>query len=280
MIISCPACNARFRLAEDALGEEGRRLRCGRCKHAWHQAPLKAGTPDQPAIPVSEAPGAPPAAKPTPQAPNLQAQRSTSRDPSTDLLSARLGDTEDLRRTRLREDQESERLRKEERQHGQHQRLNLDPKKPSSTAPLVVGWLLLVVILAAVLAGGWFFRDQVVAAIPEAARIYAALGIEAEAGRADGLEVQDLSFREETISGEPTLVVTGAIFNTSTSTRPVPTVVAVAVDSAGKPLAEWRFRVAVLSLPPGGSQPFEARHPYPNHKGPIEVTVQLQEPRR
>lgn len=217
---------------------------------------------------------------PAPPAPDVAAQRGPGREDSADLLSARLGDTEDLRRARLRDDQESEWLRKEERLRGDNPRLNLDPKKPSSKAPLLVGWLLVLIVLGAVLAGGWFFRDSVVAAIPEAARIYAALGVSAEAGRADGLEIQTVTFREEMVSGAPTLVVTGAIFNTSTSTQPVPSVVVIATDSAGAPLAEWSFRAAVLSLPPGGSQPFEARHPYPNTKGPIEVTVRLQDPRR
>ncbi len=284
MIVTCPSCSARFRLADDALGETGRRLRCGRCKHAWHQAPL-----EEPPAPQSEDSPAPShqeqGQEGQPRAaagarPSLQGDRRGSpAAQSSDLLSARLGDTEAARRARLRDEQVEERQRTAARQSG-HQRLDLDPVKSSSKAPLVVGWSLVLILLAAVLAGGWYFRDQVVAAIPEAARLYAALGIEAEAGRDDGLEVQNVAFREEEISGDPTLVVTGTIFNSSTSTRPVPTVIAVASNASGQPLAEWRFRAAVLSLPPGGSQPFEARHPYPNHKGPITVTVSLQEQRR
>ncbi len=303
MIITCPSCNARFRLADDALGEKGRRLKCSRCQHSWHQAPLAGPAEGVRAEEVRAEPSGrrtqPPGLRsPTLRPPGQETLKATSApprraDPSgptalpprpaaqpvpDDPLSVQLGDTEADRRARFLSEQERPVAGPGGR--GRGQRLDLDPPKPRSTAPLVVGWLFLLVVLAAVVAGAWYFRDQVVTAIPEAARLYAALGIEAEGGRGDGLEIRDVLYREEVISGDPTLVVTGGVFNSSTSTRPVPTVEAVVTDAGGQVLARWRFRVATLSLPPGGSQPFEARHPYPNHDGPLSVTVDLQEPRR
>lgn len=41
MIITCPECDARFVLPEKALGPEGRRLRCGQCRHIWYKVPPK-----------------------------------------------------------------------------------------------------------------------------------------------------------------------------------------------------------------------------------------------
>ncbi len=312
MIITCPACNARFRLADDALGDKGRRLKCGRCQHSWRQLPpgqdtedgtspgrsspgvtdpgeVHQGATEQGATTAADRRAPNPSLRavgkrgpfPTTRdslGPGLQGPRRPAPAAPDDLLSAQLGDSEADRRQRLKDDHEGRSAELQRR--GRDQRLDLNPATRSSSAPLVVAWLLVLILLGGTLAGAWFFRDQVVAAIPEAARLYAALGIEAEAGRRDGLEIKDVLFQETTESGEPTLVVTGGVFNGSTSTQPVPTVLVRVTDVQGQILIEWRFRVATLSLPPGGSQPFETRHPYPNFDGPISVTVELQPPKR
>jgi predicted Zn finger-like uncharacterized protein len=39
MIVSCPVCQTRYRVDEEALrGESGRIVRCAHCGHTWHQA--------------------------------------------------------------------------------------------------------------------------------------------------------------------------------------------------------------------------------------------------
>lgn len=35
MILQCPSCDARFMAPDLAIGEEGRRVRCGRCRFIW-----------------------------------------------------------------------------------------------------------------------------------------------------------------------------------------------------------------------------------------------------
>ena len=40
MFVSCPECSTKFVVADEAIGEAGRKLRCGSCKHVWHQEPL------------------------------------------------------------------------------------------------------------------------------------------------------------------------------------------------------------------------------------------------
>ncbi len=255
MIITCPNCSARFRLAEDALGAEGRKLRCSRCKHSWHERPaaIKAAPTVAPVI-----------------------------EPDRDLLSEQLGDTEASRKAAMRAAQQDLRpKRPQETAPGRKQsseRLDLEPPKTSSTAPLIVGWVFLLVVVGAVLAGGWYFRGAVVAAVPEVGGFYALLGIEVTPDRAKGLEVQALAFREEEVGGDPTLIVTGTLANTSRSTLPVPMLLARVTDQSGNEILQWRFRIESLSLPPGGNESFEARHPYPNHSGPIEVLVAPQLP--
>ncbi len=38
MILSCPVCATRFMLDDALLPSGGRKLRCARCQHVWHQA--------------------------------------------------------------------------------------------------------------------------------------------------------------------------------------------------------------------------------------------------
>lgn len=37
MIIACPACGTKYVVPDDALGMEGRTVRCAKCKHSWFQ---------------------------------------------------------------------------------------------------------------------------------------------------------------------------------------------------------------------------------------------------
>lgn len=41
MILTCPACSTRYMVDASSLGSEGRRVRCGKCRHTWFQAPAE-----------------------------------------------------------------------------------------------------------------------------------------------------------------------------------------------------------------------------------------------
>lgn len=61
MIIACPNCARRYRIADDAVPATGRTVRCASCKTAWHQtAPEPEPEPVLPSlIPQPESPSAP-----------------------------------------------------------------------------------------------------------------------------------------------------------------------------------------------------------------------------
>ena len=58
MIITCPACSTRYVVPDEAIGVEGRTVRCAKCKHNWYQ--------DGPELEEHEATAAAPEPEPEP----------------------------------------------------------------------------------------------------------------------------------------------------------------------------------------------------------------------
>ena len=60
MIIACPACATRYVVPDNAIGVEGRTVRCAKCKHSWYQDGPELQVPRAKSRPVAVPPPPPP----------------------------------------------------------------------------------------------------------------------------------------------------------------------------------------------------------------------------
>ncbi len=128
------------------------------------------------------------------------------------------------------------------------------PRAPSGAS--MVGWLLLLLVVL-LLVGLVVGRNEIVAAFPQAATVYARLGLPVTLPI--GLEFRNLSSRRELEDGSVVLVVEGEIHNLAGADRLVPPVRVSLVDGSGRELDFGLFDPPQRALPAGGMTRFEAR---------------------
>ena len=169
MHLTCPSCGATFLVEPEHLGPTGRRVRCGKCGHTWHQqrpseadaaerteakAAAAAFAPSEPtAEPAAEQapePAAKPAAKPAAEpAPEPTAKPEPAPEPvDTGERGPRRTASKPPGRARGRRE-----------------------------ASLAAGWVLFLVVVTGLAAGFYFGRAQLVAMVPQMTRLYDLVGL-------------------------------------------------------------------------------------------------------
>lgn len=238
MIITCPSCSARFRVADEQIGPEGRVVRCGRCAYSWHQMPVP---PEPTPLELSE---------PLAEEPPLRPQPSRREEPyEPPPRYAEGGGTRNLPVDRSR-------------------------YRPRRRKGPLVGWLIFMLVLAALAAAGWYWRDKVVATVPETAKVYEWLGIEVGEPAVEGrLELVNYTFVRRLVEGERRLVVAGEVVNGTGQAQPVPQLRARVLDESGNEILAWDFAAEAAELQPGASTRFESMHEHPDYGGELNVEV-------
>jgi predicted Zn finger-like uncharacterized protein len=269
MLITCPNCQASYTVADTALGEKGRSVRCAKCKEVWHavpQAPVMAEAAAeewQPSVdewkpsvdewqPSVEQPATENNAAQTgdaawPQHDTVHGEDPPHVDDAPPVAPAEGADTaQDAAPSGTRSgiDYETTRRRKAARLKAQKER------GFGITAGRVAAAL--GGILVALLIG----RESVVRMFPQTASLYARLGFNINVR---GLEFADLKTSYDTQDGTRVLFVEGDIRNISSAVQPVDNLRFSLRNAAGVEVYSWNGVPDRNLMPPGETTQFRSR---------------------
>lgn len=241
MLLICPACSTSYRVADTALGPDGRKVKCHKCDHVWWVKPAISGQASpaapEPAAATARAPAAapvPPVADETLAAaggaddPDAtiddqddgfdQIEAEVATDPEIEALRDVLSGTPLAAGVGTNPEPDGARAAPARRRRHRYR-----PRLPAGLRALAASRPLRMVALAAslaVVAGGAFaFRDGVVSLLPGSARLYAALG---QPVNLRGLEFHNVSYATEIENGLPVLSVRGEVVNITDRTIAIP----------------------------------------------------------
>lgn len=224
MILTCPNCATRYEADAAKFLPAGRKVRCAKCSHTWHQpAPAPEAVPELVEPPVAVEAPASIAAEPE-QATAKQAEPMRAPEPRATVIESRKVVSAGWRTGAL------------------------------------AGWASLIAVLAILCWGAVQFRQGIVAVWPQTATFYSAAGLDVNTV---GLAFQDVSYRVTSEDDQPVLHIKGRVVNITAREIAVPKISASLTDDARRELYDWTIEADVKNLAPGKATSFSARVPSP-----------------
>lgn len=273
MIIICPNCSKRYKIADESLGG-GRKVRCANCQHRWYAEPPKDDDSDaeQPAAP-SETPPAAPAEPKRKKAEDKTAKSASDAksdiDESDDSADDDLEQSDALDRAidELGAELEGTAGDVDEAVEDIADAADEKPAKIIKKTPKLrkqkggskigmVGWLLALLVIIG-LVGLVVGRNEVVAMFPKSADYFRMVGLPVTMDI--GLEISETVSKRDNSGEIPAIVIEGQIQNISDAERAVPTLRVALLDANREEIDFGLFDPPQTSLLAGAMMKFDVR---------------------
>ncbi|OUS12164.1 hypothetical protein A9Q97_06525 [Rhodospirillales bacterium 47_12_T64] len=223
MIVSCPECDSKFRLAPEALGDKGRKVRCKSCRHTWLQVPDTE--------PDTEIEIASPSANPEPE------------DATPDIPENIAGPANEVPDPIEDDFVEPGKVRSK-RPKG----FTAEKQKKKGKG-LLVGWLLLFILAGGLGYGFWSERVLIVSTVPQTMKLYDLLDLQVFLP-GEGLVIENQKFEQATKAGKKLIVLTGEIVNATKEKIIVPKLIGSLRANTGETLSRKTISLTVEFLEP------------------------------
>jgi predicted Zn finger-like uncharacterized protein len=267
MLIECPNCDTQFSVPDNAIGENGRNLKCAKCAYKWFYKPAPAYDDSLPSFDTVfdvaeiaaelEASMGAAMAEPEPaqaeyDAPPRRAQFESSPGPSPKDFAME----DDAPRARSQ-------MFAEPQQPIPDVFTRAREPKPRSGGGWGLFLFLVLVVVGGLAAAATYFQDRVIAMVPEAAPVYDMVGLRHESLGA-GLNFRNYSSERPVQDGSEILIVRGIIANTTDKQRDVPMLRLALFGKGDNILQEKIVKPPAQSLDAGGTVGFRISLEQPN----------------
>ncbi len=256
MLLTCPSCEASFRIKPEVLGPSGRTVRCARCHTSWFALPE--GAEPEPAMAIAEAPAMEAAPAGLPAVPSIDPVSRHEPFEEDETPPPLVPDIFPEARPVPPADALEPESKPARRAPPPRPALRKNSRKGLGVAAFAAAAAFAVLAIAA--------RAPVVQAIPDLAGLYAAVGLPVNLR---GLEFRDVRTTSETQDGIAVLVIEGEVVNIAKHAVEVPRVRLAVLGGSGQELYSWTtllprstlsedekvsFRSRLASPPPDGRE--------------------------
>lgn len=224
MILTCPDCATSYSADDEAIGPNGRTVRCSKCDATWFIAGEPISVPDEIALRDLE------------EGEDIEVPKEAFAAERPQITTAEPGAHVLLRQ------------RKESEERGR------------KLVWVRLIWGLALLSLLAAFGYAVSQRHNIVKKHPGTATLYKTLGLDATQS---GFAFEDIKARNTLVDGQSVYVVNGTVRNLQKNTSDVPLVELSFLDVADKPIAVWRVELDVDKLGGGKTTEFAANYPNP-----------------